>query len=417
MTTERPRSLDIQDGVAADEPEVLELGSRDIAAERIAQLRRFFPEVFREDRIDFNALQRSLGDWAEPERERFGLTWPGKLDCMRVIQQPSYGTLIPHREQSVDFDTTQNVVVEGDNLEVLKILQNSYHGKIKMIYIDPPYNMGNDFIYPDKYSEGLTEYLRYTLQVDQSGNHDNSSKDMSGRFHSRWLNMMYPRLFLARNLLRDDGVIFVSIDDNEVANLRCLMDEIFGEENQVACLIWKKSYGGGSKARYVVGLHEYVLVYARTRDVIKRIVLPPDPSVLKYYKFEDEKLAERGPFRLQPLSTTSMDDRPNLRYPIHWQGMAVWPEKQWQWSKARVDKALEDDELVISNRTGKWSVEYKQYLLSELGEERGAKPFTVLDGPYTQQGTEEVRSLFGDGKIFPFPKPSDLVAKFLEYVD
>ncbi len=240
MTIERPRSLDAQDDVAPDQPETLDLRSRDLTADRIAQLKALFPVVFREHEIDFDALRRSLGDWTvEPGRERFGLSWPGKADCMRIIQQPSLGTLIPDREQSVDFDSTRNVVIEGDNLEVLKLLQNSYYGKVKMIYIDPPYNTGNDFIYPDRYAEGLTDYLRYSGQVNENGHRQTTNTDTSGRFHSKWLNMMYPRLFLARNLLRDNGVIFVSIDDGEVAYLRDLLDQIFGAENYLTTFVWQ----------------------------------------------------------------------------------------------------------------------------------------------------------------------------------
>jgi len=263
VTTDNDFSAPHLDSLPADGPERLSLYSRDLTADRIAQLRQLFPEVFREDEIDFDTLRRSLGDWVEPGKERFGLTWPGKADCMRIIQQPSQGTLIPQREQSVEFDTTQNVVIEGDNLEVLKLLQNSYYGKVKMIYIDPPYNTGNDFIYPDNYAEGLSDYLRYSGQVNENGHKQTTNTDTSGRFHSKWLNMMYPRLFLARNLLRDDGVIFVSIDDGEVASLRLLMDDIFGIENFVTTVIWQKVYAPKNTARHFSEDHDFILVYAR----------------------------------------------------------------------------------------------------------------------------------------------------------
>jgi len=212
-------------------PEKLDLRSMDITKEQKEKLRQLFPEVFTEDKIDFDKLKLTLGEMIETGRERYGMTWPGKADCFKIIQSPSIGTLKPDREESVNFDKTENLFIEGDNLEVLKLLQKSYYGKIKMIYIDPPYNTGNDFIYPDDYKENLTTYLQYTGQIDAQGKKFSTNTDTEGRFHSKWLNMMYPRLFLAKNLLRDDGVIFISIDDNESHNLRKICDEIFGEEN------------------------------------------------------------------------------------------------------------------------------------------------------------------------------------------
>lgn len=202
---------------------------------------------------------------------------------MKIIQQPSVGTLKPVREDSVDFDETQNVFIEGDNLEVLKLLQKAYFGRIAMIYIDPPYNTGGEFIYPDKYAETLETYLAYTGQIDAGGRRFSTNTETTGRYHSRWLNMMYPRLYLARNLLRKDGLMFISIDDNEVPRLRELCDHVFGEENFVSEIVWKKAYGGGAKAKYVVGHHEYVLCYARDKEFVARIDCPPNPETRKYY--------------------------------------------------------------------------------------------------------------------------------------
>lgn len=250
-----------------DTPEKLPLTSLNIAAERREQLKTAFPEVFRDgDRIDFEALRRSLGDWVEPLRERFGLSWPGKAEAMRVIQSPSVGALLPQREESVRFDETENLIIEGDNLEVLKLLQKSYYNKIKMIYIDPPYNTGKEFIYPDNYQEGLEEYLRYSGQVDAEGRKYSANSEREGRYHSKWLSMMYPRLYLARNLLTDDGVIFVSIDDNEEPRLRMVMDEIFGEENFVAQFVW--SAGRKNDAKLVSISHEYILSYAKDQMLL-----------------------------------------------------------------------------------------------------------------------------------------------------
>ena len=319
--------------------------------------------------------------------------------------------------RSLAVNTSENLIIEGDNLEVLKLLQKSYLGRVKMISIDPPYNTGNDFIYPDNYAESLETYLRYTGQVDREGRKYSTNTEADGRFHSKWLNMMYPRLYLARNLLREDGLIFINIDDNEVDNLRKLCEEVFGEENIVSVVVWQKSYGGGAKVKHVVGLHEYVLVVAKNLEAIGFLDLPPDPGVLKYYKFKDAKFETRGPFRTQPLATTSMDNRPNLRFPIRWKGNEIWPEKQWQWSEERVKQALANDELVIAKKRERWVVDYKQYLKDEDGKERGAKPFAILKGPYTQVGTEDVRSLGLDTAGFSFPKPVGLIEEFLHYGD
>ncbi len=200
--------------------EKLNLKSKSIIEEQKSKLKELFPEVLTEGKIDFEKLRLTLGDEIDEGEERFGMTWPGKRDCFKVIQEPSIGTLKPCREESIDFDATENLFIEGDNLEVLKLLQKSYYGKVKMIYIDPPYNTGNEFIYPDKYSESLETYLAYTGQVNDEGRKFSTNTEADGRFHSKWLNMMYPRLFLAKNLLREDGVIFISIDDNEITNLK-----------------------------------------------------------------------------------------------------------------------------------------------------------------------------------------------------
>ncbi len=397
--------------------------SLDLKQDKIEKIKEVIPEAFTEGRIDWEKLKASLGEDIEFKNERYVLNWAGKSDAFRVLQAPTTATLAPDRVESVNFGDTENVFIEGENLEVLKVLQKSYFGKIKMIYIDPPYNTGNDhFIYPDRFSETKEEYLGRIGDKDEAGYMTReglfrkNSKD-SGHYHSNWLSMMYPRLFLARNLLKEDGIIFVSIDDNEVHNLRLLMNEVFGEENFVEQLVWKKSYGGGSKSKYVVGLHEYILLYCKNKTELGQIELPPSQEVLKYYKWQDEKHKIRGPYRKQPLATTSMDNRPNLQFPIIWDGNEIWPEKQWQWSKERVESALKNDELVISKRKGKWVVDYKQYLKDENGKIRSSKPYSILEGPYTQIGTGEVSYLFGDGKIFSFPKPSKLIEKLVQYIE
>ena len=398
--------------IAADAPQTR---SADVVAENVERLKALFPEACAEGKIDFATLKQLLGGEVEEREEKYGLNWHGKRRARQLALTPSTGALRPCPEESVDWDTTQNLMIEGDNLEALKLLQKSYAGKVKLIYIDPPYNTGNDFVYPDDYRDNIKNYLELTGQTDGENRKLSSNTEASGRFHTDWLNMMYPRLKLARNLLLDDGLLFVSCDDNEVSNLRHLLDEIFGEENFVSQIVWKKSYGGGAKTKHVVILHEYTLCFAKTKDTIARLELPPNPETRKYYKFSDSKFDIRGPYRLQPLATNSNDKRPNLRYAIPYEGEDIWPEKQWQWERTRTMEALDNDELVIAKNNGLWSVNYKQYLKNESGVERGSKPFSILDGPYTQVGTSEITRLFGDSKVFPFPKPSAIISHFIQY--
>jgi len=388
--------------------------------ELLALLRKQSPEIFTEGKVDCKKLQQTLGESVNGENERYGITWAGKSDCFKHIQEPTTATLVPVRDESMDFDVTKNLFIEGDNLQVLKVLQKSYYGQVKMIYIDPPYNTGNDsFIYPDRFQETQEEYMerigdKEEGHVTRDGMWQKNSHD-NGHYHSNWLSMMYPRLFLARNLLREDGAIFVSIDDAEVKNLRAILDEIFGEENFIAQIVWKKAYGGGAKVKHVVGLHEYILCYARSKDALGAIELPPSEEALKYYKFKDDKHELRGPYRTQPLWTNSMDPRPNLKYPIKLKGHEIWPDKQWQWERQRVESALKNDELVFVKKGDTYSVYYKQYLKDEEGIERGAKPYSIIDGIYTQQGTSEIEELFGNGKVFSFPKPSALIEHLVSY--
>ncbi|CAN5204600.1 site-specific DNA-methyltransferase [soil metagenome] len=391
------------------------LASMDGSDGRLSQLREIFPDAFTEGRVDFERLRQVLGDTLEDGRERYGLAWAGKSEAVRMIQAPSVATLLPDRETSVDFDLAQNVFIEGENLEVLKLLQRSYYGRVKLIYIDPPYNTGKEFLYPDDYRDSLKQYLEATGQVAGDGVKLTTNPETGGRYHSRWLSMMYPRLFLARNLLSDDGVIFVSIDDHEVHNLRLLMDESFGPENFVEQFVWKKSYGGGAKEKFAVTQHEYVVLYARRAESLQDFWLPSNPERGKYYRHKDDKFDLRGPFRLQPLEAAkSMDERENLRYPIpHPHCGEVWPQRQWLWSRERTLKALAKDELVFNPRGKQFTVAYKQYLRSETGAPRPSKPVSVIDGVFTQHGTDELRQLLGGQTPFQFPKPVNLIKKFI----
>ncbi len=284
-----------------EDPDKLDLRSHDVAEDRRQELLRLFPEIRTEGgKLDFERLKLALGETVDVGKERYGMTWPGKADCFRTIQAPSLGTLRPAREESVAFDTTENLIIEGDNLEVLKLLQKSYLGKVKMIYIDPPYNTGKDFIYPDNFSESLQTYLEYTGQVDAEGRKFGTNTDTVGRFHSKWLNMMYPRLYLARNLLREDGLIFVSIDDNEVHNLRALMNEVLGEENFVASVIWQKVYSPKNSARHCSEDHDYIVAYARHGESWRPELLPRTEEMEERYDNPDND--PRGPWKPGDLS-------------------------------------------------------------------------------------------------------------------
>ena len=266
----------------------------DIVAENVGKLKELFPEAFTEGKVDFDALKEVLGTFVDDRDERYSFTWNGKSKARMIAQAPSTGTLRPCKEESVDWDTTQNIFIEGDNLEVLKLLQKSYNKKVKMIYIDPPYNTGSEFIYPDKWQDNLDTYLRFTKQVDDEGFKISANAESGGRYHTNWLNMIYPRLKLARNLLRDDGAIFVSIDDHEGHNLRQVMDEVFGSENFVDTVIWQKIFTVKNSAKYFSAMHDYVVVYARAKDQWERNLLPRPAELDASYTNPDND--SRGPW-------------------------------------------------------------------------------------------------------------------------
>lgn len=392
--------------------------SVDVIAENIDQLKILIPEAFTEGKIDFDTLKQLLGGTVEEREEKYGLNWHGKRRARQLALTPSTGTLRPCPEESVDWDTTQNLMIEGDNLEVLKLLQKSYAGKVKMIYIDPPYNTGKDFVYPDNFQDNIKNYLELTGQAE-GGAKISSNTEASGRFHTDWLNMMYPRLKLARNLLLPNGIICISIDDNERDSLRKACDEIFGEENFVESIIWKKRYGGGAKEKYLVSVHEYVLVYARDISELGELYVPQSKdSIERYYLKRDQNFEKRGPYRTHPLEATkSMGDRPNLIFPIPGpDGTPVLPKRQWLWSRERVDASLKKDEIeFLKDKDGNWTAHSKQYLKEEDGEIRQSKAFSIIDNVYSQHGTNELLELFGNAQIFPFPKPTGLIRPLLEF--
>ncbi|MBU3926556.1 MAG: site-specific DNA-methyltransferase, partial [Bacteroidetes bacterium] len=394
--------------------------------EKIKQLKQLSPECFEDGKINFDTLRQNLGDWSQDEDdaelEHFGLFWPGKRDARKMAALPPDGTLEPVYGDGLKEDGTpdtngindsNNIFIEGENLEVLKILQKSYANKIKMIYIDPPYNTGNDFVYDDDFTEPLQEYLRRTGQIDEEGKALTTNKRSDGRFHSKWLSMMYPRLRLARNLLREDGVIFVSIDDNEVQNLRAMMNEIFGEETFIEQICWKNKYGAGAQTKGFISVHEYILCYSK--NPIENIDSPLSEEAKNAYNKKDEKFSERGGYFTQPLMTNSLGDRHNLQYSIFHNNEEIIPNKQWVWSEERLLKAIEKDEVVFNKKKdGSYSVRSKQYILDEEGNERNGKPLSLLNGPFTQEGTSDIIELFGYNP-FGFVKPVNLIAYLFSF--
>ena len=403
--------------------EVLDGKSIDITVEKKAQLKQLFPSVFVEtlgengqliESIDFEKLKAELGtftDLFENRRERYGMDWPGKKDALRVIQNQTYATLKPLRDESIDFDTTKNLFIEGDNLEVLKLLQKSYYNKVKMIYIDPPYNTGNEFIYPDNFSESLDTYLEYAGLIDGDRKKFSTNTINEGRFHTKWLNMMYPRLYLARNLLRDDGVIFISIDDNEVHNLHHVMNEIFGEENFVANYIWKSRSGKDHTAKHVSVNHENILCYTKYLDCLE---LAKDIRLTKGGKYSDEQ----GNYSREQIRQWGTNDRridrPTMYYPVKApDDSEIFPIKEngeegcWRISQSRMQEQIQKNnvDFVFDEEKKKWNLYAKKY---EGGQTQTA--FNSLLDSYgtSANGTLELKELFSE-KVFDTVKPLSLI--------
>ena len=391
----------------------------DIAGDKLNQLKAILPEAFTENKIDWEKLRAALGDNIEFKNERYVLNWAGKSDAFRALQAPSTATLSPCPEESVYFEQSGNVFIEGENLEVLKALQKSYFGKIKMIYIDPPYNTGNDhFIYPDRFSESREDYLSRIGDKDETGLMTReglfrkNSKD-GGHYHSNWLSMMYPRLFLARNLLRDDGVIFVSIDDNEVHNLRLLMNEVFGEENFSGNFLWHRRQRADSRNQSNVSTdHEYIVAYSKSENAIQKGVS------IDTEKYGNPDNDPRGPWASIDLSgLATAAQRPNLHYdivdPATGNVYPPNPTRGWSKSKENVRKMIGEGRILFpKNPSGR--PREKKFLNDLLTTITGFS--TCLDSKvvgYTTNGTREVTEIF-KGKYFDFPKPSTLIKVFIE---
>jgi len=424
--------------------------SQDILNEKINKLKEIIPEVFTENKIDFEKLKLALGENINLQNERYVLNWAGKSDSFKVLQMPSTATLAPSPDESIDFDKTGNVFIEGENLEVLKILQKSYHGKIKMIYIDPPYNTGNDsFIYPDKFSETKEEYLKRIQEKDSDGYYTkeglfrkNSSEN--GQFHSNWLSMIYPRLYLARSLLRDDGVIFVSIDDNEVHNLRMAMNEIFGEENFINLFTLKSNPRGSQASNFIALEHEYLIMFTKDiNNLENNIGYEKGIEDSKDYNLIDENGKK---YRLLGLRQRGgawrREQRPKMFYPIYINpnngevslekndlfSIESFPRRpsgedsRWTWGKDLFNKnknKLIGKKVNRVNEVEFWDIFRKDYLEDEDGNISMKKVKSIWDekGINYQNGRNDIKNLFNNSELFDFPKPSFLIKKIISMFD
>jgi len=402
----------------------LTMKSTDLTQVNIDKIAELFPNVITEARdeqgkikraVDFDLLRQELSDvLVEGDKERYQLTWPGKKEAIFTANLPVDKTLRPVKEESIGWDTTQNMYIEGDNLEVLKLLQESYLNKVKCIYIDPPYNTGKDFIYKDDFRESPEEYLEESGQIDDKGNRLIQNTESNGRFHSDWLTMQYSRLKVAKNLLRDDGVIFISIDDKEMHNLRKLCDEIFGSGNFIASIVWEKIHTRKNSAKYFSESHDYILCYAKNKvndsnDVgwVRKLLRREDSSM--YTNPDDDP---KGPWKPDPIYANNPYDadyeiiKPNgviLKKP---QG------KYWRYSKQTIDKAIIENRILWGKDESYPTL--KRYL-SEVQD--GLVPITLFSRDFAGDnayGNNELKALMGNDKLFSYPKPTKLIKRLLE---
>ncbi|SFT71117.1 adenine-specific DNA-methyltransferase [Algoriphagus locisalis] len=384
--------------------------------EKLKALREVLPEVFTENQIDWEKLKATLGENINFSNERYVLNWAGKSAAFKILQIPSTKTLVPAKDESVNFDETQNIFIEGENLEVLKVLQKSYFGKVKMIYIDPPYNTGNDsFIYPDKFSETKAEYEKRVGDKDEDGymTKDGMFKKNSkenGQYHSNWLNMMMPRLYLAKNLLRQDGVICVSIDDNEVHNLRLLMNEVFGEENFVAEFIWKSRQNKDNRTVTGVSIdHEYILVFSKTNSLRHFIGTPRKTN--SYTNPDNDPRGSWASSNMVGLKDEA--SRPNLHYDLINPKTSInygRPKMGWRYDIKTMTKLISEDRIIWpESEEGR---PRRKVFLSDISEVLPGFSSIVGNDLFTRDGTKEIDDLF-DKRYFDFPKSSKLISDLI----
>lgn len=359
--------------------------------------------------IDFEKLKQNLSDSVMSERaERYQFTWPDKSKAILLANSPINATLRPCREDSVDFDNTQNLYIEGDNLDVLKCLKETYLHKVKMIYIDPPYNTGNDFVYEDDFAQSSEEYLANSGQFDEQGNRMFTNAESNGRFHTDWLNMIYPRLKVARDLLTDDGVIFISIDDNEVENLRKVCDEVFGESNCIAQLIWEKKYTIANDAKYFSDVHDYILCYSKKKEFFHIGKLPRTAQMNAAYKNPDNH--PKGPWKATPLHARSgSDSNANFSYTFKNGVVFTPPTGRFSAYSKETLKAMDDNNEIWFGKDGK-SIPSRKTFLCDLKND-GVVPRTIIsysEGGHNHEADEEMKKLM-EKKVFTSPKPTKLL--------
>lgn len=404
--------------MASESPQIKRVAKEtpNVLQENIGLISKLFPYLSSEGKLDIQKIQEIVGDLADNRPDKYSFSWAGKRNAIQILQMPTRATLVPEKNQSIDFGNTRTIFIEGENLEVLKLLYKSYFHTVKMIYIDPPYNIGTDQIYVDNYTDPLAAYLKMTAQSDENGNLLTTNPETSGRYHSTWLSMMYPRLFVARQLLRDDGVIFISIDDHEVHNLSLVMNEIFGEENFVALLIWNSKRGGGGGVKTIVSEHEYVMVYANQNS-------PNGLDTTGKQRVEAvplDKTDEKGPYRRgRELNKwgagSARADRPTMWFPITGpNGEEVYPirndgtEGRWRKGKKGMLEIVARGDADFERRPDGTFIVYEKIRTSEPR----FKPYRTILPPEagtSADGTSSLKELF-DGKIpFDFSKPPALI--------
>lgn len=379
--------------------------SLDVTGVNKEKLKTVFPECFTEGNLDIDKLLSLCGEYIDNDFEKYKFEWKGKSECYRIAGLRSTGTLRPCPEESVDFENTNNLYIEGDNLEVLKLLQTAYYRKVKMIYIDPPYNTGNDFVYEDDFKDPMAKYKEITSQTTKS------NPETMGRYHTNWLNMMYPRLRLAANLLRDDGVIFISIDEREVDNLKKICNEVFGEENYVQEIVWIKKFSPQNDAKYFSLNHESILCYAKNKSEFKRNLLPLTEEIKSRYKNPDND--PRGPWTSGDCTVGRITEKDY--YPITTpSGREVYPSQGnvWRFSKETF-KQLRDENRLWFGEKGDNMPRVKRFL-SETNQ--GIVPISVWsyeEVGHTQSAAQDLKKLFDGKDFFDYPKPVNLIKKIL----
>lgn len=411
--------------------------STDIVADNINKLKELFPEAFTEGKVDFDALKEVLGDYVDGRDERYSFTWNGKSKARMIAQTPSTGTLRPCKEESVNWDSTQNLFIEGDNLEVLKLLQKSYHKKVKMIYIDPPYNTGKDFVYKDNFKDNIKNYKEITGQVDGEGRNLSNNPETSGRYHTDWLNMMYPRLKLARNLLKDDGAIFISIDENEITNLRKLCDEVFGEDNFLGTIANVNNPKGRSDDKFIATAHEYIVVYSKNIVNASTYGFDPDEKITKRYNKVDSVGKVYREIDLRKTGDSDRrEDRPDMFYYFYFDEstgdlrvskeklsctdseIEIYPVKddgsegRWRWGFTTASQKIDSVYAKFMPARKIWGIFEKDYL-------EGRPPVKststwAFKDVNSERGSEQFIDLGFDKEVFQRPKPVGTLRRVLE---